>query len=125
MVEHCLLVLFQQPFHLIMINNDLKEHIKSICINKTTEVCGFIVFDGNKEFFLELENKHPRSDNFFLISPIDYLSVKNKFTIKYLFHNHNNSDSFSESDIHYQKFHCLDMLIYNVNTDNWSEMKCK
>lgn len=108
-----------------MINDDLKQHIKSICINKDIEVCGFIVCDGIKQSFVELDNKHPESNNFFLISPIDYLSIKNKFTIKYLFHKHNNSDSFSESDIHYQKFHCLDMLIYNVNTDNWSEMKCK
>lgn len=121
----CLLELFQQLFHSIMINNELKDHIKSICINKSSEVCGFIVYDGNKESFIELENKHPLSNDFFLISPIDYLSVKNKFTIKYLFHKHNNSDNFSESDIHYQKFHCLNMLIYNVNTDNWSEMKCK
>lgn len=121
----CLLALFQQPIHLIMINDNLKQHIKSICINKSIEVCGFIVSNGIEEFFIESENKHPESNNFFLISPIDYLSIKNKFTIKYLFHNHNNSDSFSESDIYYQKFHCLDMLIYNVNTDNWSEMKCK
>lgn len=124
-MELYLLALFQQLFHLIMINDDLKQHIKSICINKNTEVCGFIVYDGIKDFFIELENKHPESNNFFLISPVDYLSIKNKFTIKYLFHNHNNSDEFSESDIYYQKFHCLDMLIYNVDTDNWSEMKCK
>lgn len=108
-----------------MINDILKQHIKSICLNKTSEVCGFIIFDGVEESFVELENKHPEANNFFLISPIDYLYVKNKFTIKYLFHKHNNSDSFSESDIHYQKFHCLDMLIYNATTDNWSEMKCK
>ena len=119
------MVHFQQLIHLIMINDILKQKIKSICFNKPHEVCGFIVCDGAEDRFIELENKHPESDSFFLISPIDYLNIKKKFSIKYLFHKHNNSDSFSDSDIHYQKFHCLDMLIYNVNTDNWSEMKCK
>ncbi len=118
-------MLFLQLIHLIMINHDLKEHIKSICFNKKIEVCGFIVSDKDKDFFIELDNKHPQDESFFLISPVDYLSIKNKFTIKYLFHSHNNSDRFSESDIHYQKFHRLDMLIYNISSDSWSEMKCK
>ena len=117
--------LFQLLFHLTMINNNLKQYIKSICLSKKTEVCGFIVSDKNEDFFIELENKHPQSEDFFLISPIDYLKIKNKFSIKYLFHSHNNSDRFSETDIHYQKFHKLNMLIYNISSDNWSEMKCK
>lgn len=101
------------------------NEIRSICKSKHKEVCGFIVSDNNIERFIEIENKHPDNINNFLISPIDYLSIKKNFIIKYLFHSHNNSDSFSQTDIHYQKYHNIDMLIYNIRTDNWSEMKCK
>lgn len=108
-----------------MINETLKQQIETICKSKEGEICGFIVFSDGEYSFLEVDNKHPSYNDNFLISPIDYLNVKKNYCIKYLFHSHNNSDMFSKTDIYYQKFHNLDMIIYNKNTDNWSEMKCK
>lgn len=119
------MVHFQQLFHMTMINKKLKEKIETICKSKEGEICGFIVFLNNEYEFLEVDNKHPSYIDNFLISPIDYLNIKKNYSIKYLFHTHNNSDSFSKTDIYYQKFHNLDMLLYNKNTNNWSEMKCK
>lgn len=122
---HCLLELFQQPFHIIMISLELKEKIKNICLSENKEICGFIVFDSCAYRFIKVDNKHPDCNSYFLVSPLDYLNIKNKYTIKYLFHSHNNFGGFSNTDLYYQQFHNLDMLIYDKSSDLWLEMKCK
>ena len=102
--------------------NEIKEYAKS---NKQIEVCGFIVDSNNNHLFIPIENKHPDSKNYFLIAPKDYLEIKNKYKILYFFHSHLDNPDFSDLDRMYQKFHNINMLMYNLNTDELKEMKCK
>lgn len=108
------------------INNDIINDIKKYSFeNSSQEVCGFIVEKNNYILFLPVENKHPESNNFVLISPKDYLKIKNNYSILYFFHSHIDNPFFSELDILYQKYHNINMLIYNISTDEIKEMKCK
>lgn len=105
---------------------ELLNSIKSYCNkNPLVENCGFIVQDAEKLIFLPVINKHPDSTNYFAISPRDYLDIKQKYKIKYLFHNHRSEKSFSNIDIHYQKYHNLNMLLYVLDSDEFKEIKCK
>jgi proteasome lid subunit RPN8/RPN11 len=109
-----------------MLKNDLLNDIKTLCKkNYQFEVCGFIVEDSDKYKFIQIENKHPDKENNFLISPKDYLEIKNKFKIICLFHSHPNGGGFSQIDLKYQKYHNLDMIIYDMKEDLLKEMKCK
>ena len=108
------------------INSKIVSDIKSYSIkNLDEEVCGFVVKKENDLMFMPIENKHPDKANFFLISPKDYLNIKTNYKILYFFHSHLNNESFSKLDILYQKYHNIDMLLYNIATDELKEMKCK
>lgn len=108
------------------INSKIISDIKSYSIkNSDTEVCGFVVENENDLMFVPVENKHPDKTNFFLISPKDYLNIKNNYKILYFFHSHLNNEFFSQLDVLYQKYHNIDMLLYNIATDELKEMKCK
>lgn len=102
------------------------DEIKSCSKNNLDkETCGFVVEKENDTLFIEVENKHPDAKNFFLISPKDYLNIKNNFKIVCLFHSHISNAFFSELDIFYQKYHNMNMLLYNIETDQFKELKCK
>jgi proteasome lid subunit RPN8/RPN11 len=108
------------------IKNELLNTIKDYChLNSAKEVCGFIVESKVGIEFLPINNKHPDSINYFIIDPKDYLEVKSKYVIKYLFHSHLKNEFFSELDIFYQKYHNIDMLLYILDKDEFKEMKCK
>lgn len=108
------------------INNELLNDIRKYSLeNASTEVCGFIVEKNNIVSFISVENKHPENSKFFIISPKDYLKIKNNYKILYFFHSHADNPNFSELDIFYQKYHNIDMLIYNISTNEIKEMKCK
>lgn len=109
-----------------MLKNELLNEIKALSEQYSQfEICGFIVEDDNTYKFIEVENKHPDKEKHFLISPKDYLDIKNKFQIVYLFHSHPNGGNFSKTDFQYQKYHNLNMLMYDVKNDIFKEMKCK
>lgn len=109
-----------------MLKNNLLNEIKILCNqNRDFEICGFIVEDGDNYKLIQVDNKHPNKERNFLISPRDYLEVKNKFKIIYLFHSHPDGEEFSEMDFQYQKYHNLNMLMYNVKNDFFKEMMCK
>ena len=94
-MENCHLELFLQHF-LMIIKNNLLLQIKNYCkSNATEETCGFIVESDNDLIFLPVENKHLDKKNYFLISPKDYLEIKNKYKIIYFFHSHLSNPSFS------------------------------
>lgn len=108
------------------INPELLHHIKSYCNkNPSVENCGFIVEDAGELIFLPVINKHPDSVNYFVISPRDYLDIKQKYKIKYLFHNHKSEKFFSNVDIYYQKYHNMNMLLYVLDSGEFKEIKCK
>lgn len=118
---------FLRPFLTIMklkheIYNELKEYSNQYPLE---EVCGFIVEKDNLITFIKIDNKHPQKDSNILISPKDYLSIKNNYNILYYFHSHPFGSDFSETDLFYQKFHNLNMLIYNISKDMFKEKKCK
>lgn len=91
--------------------------------NKDKEVCGFIVKNSSDVLFIPIINNHPNDNVFFLISPKEYLSIKNKYTILYLFHSHLQDTTFSEIDLKYQKYHNINMLLYRIPSDLFEE-KC-
>lgn len=108
------------------LKNEILDEIRNISKkNHQFEICGFIVKDKTSYKFIQIENKHPHSQNNFLISPKDYLDIKNKYRIICLFHSHPNGGDFSEIDFQYQKYHNLNMLMYDVKNDIFREMKCK
>lgn len=118
-----------ERFHLhihMIINPEIAEKLKKYSKdNLDFEVCGFIVKNDKNLQFIPVENKHTDKRNYFLVSPRDYLAVKDKYKIIYFFHSHLNKNSFSNLDILYQKYHNIDMLIYNIDSDEFIEMKCK
>ena len=108
------------------INSNIIDQIKSYSIqNISKEICGFIVELNDTIKFIPVDNKHPDDKNFFLISPKDYLQIKNKYNILYFFHSHLNNSNFSELDVFHQKYHNMNMLLYNIQTEEFKEMKCK
>jgi len=104
--------------------NQICEEIKRYCLNnKTVEVCGFVVKKDGLISFIPVDNKHPDKENFFLISPEDYLKIKKQYVILFLFHSHPLDAPFSNFDLKYQKYHNINMLLYNVAADLFQE-KC-
>lgn len=93
--------------------------------NPKEEICGFIVEKDNLIKFISVENKHPDKNNYVLISPKDYLLIKNNYKILYYFHSHPIGSDFSETDLFYQKYHNLNMIIYDVSSNLFKEKKCK
>jgi len=108
------------------IKNEILDEIKKYCLsNFSEESCGFIVENNNELKFIPVENRHFDKSKYFAISPKDYLKIKQEYAILYLFHSHLSNSFFSELDILHQKYHNIDMLIYNINTDEFIERKCK
>lgn len=89
------------------------------------EVCGFIIEKNGFLDFLSVDNKHPDKRNFALISPKDYLNIKKENNILYHFHSHVSGSCFSEIDLFYQKYHNINMILYDVNEDLFKESMCK
>lgn len=109
----------------MIIKNDLLLQIKNYCkSNIYEEKCGFIVESNDELILIPIENKHLDKKNYFLISPKDYLDIKNKYKIKYFLHSHLSNPNFSELDILYQKYHNINMLMYNIDADELLERKC-
>lgn len=104
------------------IYNELKNYSDK---NPTEEVCGFIVEKDDQVSFIKVNNKHPEKEKYALVSPKDYLSIKNSYKILYYFHSHPIGSDFSETDLFYQKYHNLDMIIYDVSNKIFKEKKCK
>lgn len=110
----------------MIIKNSIIEEIKQYSkLNNQCEVCGFIVESNQEHFFIPVENKHPNKEAYFLIYPKDYLDIKNKHKIIYFFHSHIDNNNFTDLDKMHQKYHNIDMLMYNLKTDELKEMKCK
>ena len=83
------------------------------------EVCGFLGFDKDGEFFIVKEeyNSSPSPAQFFLIDPLDYLLFKDKYELFGLFHSHVIGDEKpSDFDIKMAQNCCLPFLIYSLNT---------
>lgn len=93
--------------------------------NPNEEVCGFIVEKESLIEFIGVDNKHPKKEKYALISPKDYLQIKNNYNILYYFHSHPESFDFSNTDLFYQKYHNLNMIIYDVKQNVFKEKKCK
>lgn len=89
------------------------------------EVCGFIVKDKECIKFIPVQNKHPEKNAHVLISPKDYLSIKENYKILYYFHSHPIGSDFSGIDLFYQKYHNLNMIVYDIANNIFKEKKCK
>ena len=100
-----------------MINNF--SFIKNKIINhsnKEKESCGLVIEkDKNEIDFIGLNNFSNKKD-FFEISPMDFLNIKNNFNIKYICHTHlyESSTSFSYLDKKISDLLCIDGLLYII-----------
>ena len=125
MANLCHLEDFLLLSHMI-INDKILAEIKNYSVaNLHKEVCGFVVLEKDDLLFIKTENRHPDEKNFFLISPKDYLNIKNNYKILYFFHSHIDNAFFSELDILQQKYHNINMLLYDLKSEEFKEMKCK
>ena len=73
--------------------NEIKDYALR---NKDVEVCGFVIKNNEQITFKPIANSHPSKDYFFLVSPKEYLEIKSKYEILYLFHSHPIGFDFSE-----------------------------
>jgi proteasome lid subunit RPN8/RPN11 len=102
------------------------EKIKENCLkDKISESCGFVIRQNEFLYVIELPNNHPQKENFFVISPLDFLKVKKQGTIEYVYHSHLNNRGFSETDRIYQKYHNINMVVYDISSDSFSYLTCK
>lgn len=108
------------------LKHEIYDELRNYCNRyPKEEVCGFIVEKNDLIKFIPVENKHPNKNNYALVSPKDYLSIKNNYKILYYFHSHPEGSDFSETDLFYQKYHNLNMLVYDVSNNIFKEKKCK
>ena len=56
--------------------------------NPMIEICGFIGYDGKNFLYKRMFNHSPQPDEFFSISPLDYLKFKRAFIFIAVFHSH-------------------------------------
>ncbi|MDW0372276.1 C40 family peptidase, partial [Mannheimia haemolytica] len=52
------------------------------------EMCGFVVFDGNKNRFIPCENQAEDKANYFEISDLDYIKAEEKGELVAVVHSH-------------------------------------
>lgn len=108
------------------LKHEIYDELRRYCEEYSKEeVCGFIVEKNDTIEFIKVENKHPQKSNYALVSPKDYLSIKNNYKILYYFHSHPIGSDFSETDLLYQKYHNLNMIIYDVANNIFKEKMCK
>ena len=102
-----------------LVHENLLKLLKEKSCNSVEEICGFLIKTSDKfDFFIECQNLHPDSSNYFLISPKEYIWDKECI----LFHSHPKHailDGFSDWDLENQKYFALDMLLYSVNKDKF------
>ena len=98
--------------------NEIKDYALR---NKDVEVCGFVIKNNEQITFKPIANSHPSKDSFFLVSPKEYLEIKSKYEILYLFHSHPIGFDFSETDLKYQKYHNINMLLFIIPSQKFIE----
>ena len=68
--------------------NLIKELIVSAKSNPMIEICGFIGYNGKDFVYRQMTNHNPQPNEYFSISPLDYLKFKNEFIFVAVFHSH-------------------------------------
>ena len=106
---------------MILASKILDEIIDYALRNKDIEVCGFVVKNNEQIIFKPIANNHPSKESFFLVSPKEYLEIKSKYEILYLFHSHPIGFDFSETDLKYQKYHNINMLLFIIPSQKFIE----
>jgi len=108
----------------MILTSEILDEIKDYALeNKDIEVCGFVVKNNEQIIFKPIANNHPSKESFFLVSPKEYLEIKNKYEILYLFHSHPIGFDFSEIDLKYQKYHNINMLLFIVPLQKFIEKR--
>lgn len=65
-----------------------KQLITAAKSNPMIEICGFIGYDGKGYCYKQMTNHNPQPNEYFSISPLDYLKFKNEFVLIAVFHSH-------------------------------------
>lgn len=104
-----------------MIDKKIKNFIKKQALdNSPNECCGFIVEDNNSFKALACNNISNDKINNFEIASVDYLKIKNKYRILYIYHSHTNDNSdFSIKDKSCSESLNLPIILYHINSDQF------
>ena len=94
----------------MILASEILDEIKDYALrNKDIEVCGFVVKNNEQIIFKPIANNHPSKESFF------------KYEILYLFHSHPIGFDFSETDLKYQKYHNINMLLFIIPSQKFIE----
>jgi len=99
------------------VDDELLHDLRKLSRASKIEVCGFIVFENDQQYYKSCKNLHPDPSNFFVIDPKECV-----FRNSILFHSHPEHviiDGFSDWDLENQQYFCLPMLLYSVNKDEF------
>lgn len=102
-----------------MLDNYIKNFIKNHAIESIPyECCGFVI--KTKEGLDCIKSKNfSKLDNCFEISPIEYLNIKNNYSINYIYHSHPNTinEDFSEADLKMSNNLLINLILYIIDID--------
>jgi len=108
----------------IEFDKKIKHQIKQECLKKLKEEsCGLIFFDEKKYEFniYPCKNIAKNKNNFFEISPKDYLQCSLKYKIIGCYHSHtNDSLEFSEIDKDNSNKYNIHYILYNTKKDQFN-----
>lgn len=98
------------------------KKIKELSLaNQTQEVCGFVVKNDGEISAVKARNESPDKENFFMISPLQFLSIRNSNEeVLSVFHSHITGSAEPSEFDKTMSTHCdLDFLIYSIEEDNF------
>jgi len=100
---------------------DIKQQLKEAAApHINDETCGFICHDGEFKY-IPVKNRSPYPDQFFYISAIDFLRIKEENNLIAIFHNHcDGTESASRFDKTMSQNACYPMVIYSNLLDKFN-----
>jgi proteasome lid subunit RPN8/RPN11 len=99
-----------------MIDKKIKNFIKKQALESApNECCGFIVKENDSFKCIPCYNIATDTINNFKIGSLEYLKIKNKYKIFYIYHSHTNENcDFSEMDKNCSENLNLPIILYNI-----------
>lgn len=115
------LEVFQEQIpKLNMITNKIKKIIKQEALAVyPNECCGFVVEKDNEHIVIPCENIAKNKFNDFMISAKDFLNIKEKHNILWLYHNHTDIEDFSLLDKKTADNLSINLLLYINKLDEF------
>lgn len=98
-----------------------KKLIKSSCSQPQKEVCGFIAFENEEFYFIQVENLAEDQESEFYISAKTFLHTKENYNVVAVFHSHPSGDERpSTFDKNCSEAACYPFVIFSNKTNKFS-----